>query len=186
MGSSVGTGAGVYSERMSGDTFGATRCAGLLQARLGVAVTIVMVEELAARGHLRLAGVYKGWQLYEVDDLDLVTGGQVAAAGAACWAAVLLNRRQAAKHLGIRQADFELLVKAGLVVPDRRKRGEWQGWVLLFRRSSLDEFAARPDIDWAAVRATPRGGRSPLADLAEPGLVFQALGGPPPPLVRAR
>jgi hypothetical protein len=48
----------------------------------------------------------------------------------------------------------------------------------------LDGFAARPGIDWAAVRATPRNRRTPLYELAEPGLAWVALGGSHPPVRR--
>lgn len=45
----------------------------------------------------------------------------------------------------------------------------------LYSRATLDAFLARTDIDWAAVRATPRNRRSPLHKLAEPELVLETL-----------
>ena len=45
----------------------------------------------------------------------------------------------------------------------------------LYRTGDLDRLAARPGIDWAAVRATPPGRRSPLKRLADAETVLAAL-----------
>jgi hypothetical protein len=156
---------------------GAWRCAQELTGRLGVPVSPAAVEELAARGLLGYGGTFKGCQLYDVEGLAAVGSADAVAAEEAVSAGRLLNRVQAARYLRVRQADFDLLVKTGLIVPDDRRRGEWQGWVRLFSRATLDAFGGRGDIDWAAVRSTPRGRRSPLYDLAEGELVMLALGG---------
>jgi hypothetical protein len=143
---------------MSG--LGAWRCAQELSARLEVPVSKAAVEELAVRGLLGYAGTFKGCQLYDVEGLAAVAVEAVVAAEEAVSAGRLMNRVQAARYLGVRQSDFDLLVRTALIVPDDRKRGEWQGWVRLFSRAKLDAFAGRPDIDWVAVRSTPRGRRS--------------------------
>jgi hypothetical protein len=157
---------------------GAGRCAQELSARLGVPVSKAAVEELAVRGLLGYAGTFKGCQLYDVEGLAAVAVADAVAAEEAVSAARLMTRVQAARYLRVRQADFDLLVRTALIMPDDRKRGYWQGWVRLFSRATLDAFAARPDIDWEAVRSTPRGRRSPLYELAEGELVMLALGGP--------
>jgi hypothetical protein len=157
----------------------------VLAGRLGIPVTPRGIEELAGRGLLPVAGEFKGWTLYCTETLATLTAADAAAAEAAVAERTPLNRIEAARRLRIRQADFDLLVKAGLIIPDEGHWGKW-GWIRLYLPATLDAFAARPDIDWAAVRATPRGRRSPLHVLAEPELILQALGGPPPPKVRPR
>lgn len=154
---------------------GAWLAASQLSDRLGIPVTTGGIEELAARGLVSVVKVHRKYgPQYSDDDLAAVTREQAEAAEAGR----LLNRYEAAKRLGIRQRDFDLLVTAGVIVPDKRKRGHWQGWVLLFYPATLDAFAARPDVDMDAARAVKRG-RSPLAGLAEPGLAWLALGGDP-------
>jgi hypothetical protein len=145
---------------------GAWRCAQSLARRLGTHVSPAAVEELAVRGLLGYAGTFKGCQLYDEEGLAAVAVSDAVAAEEAVAAVRLLNRVQAAKYLGIRQSDFDVLVRAGLIVPDDRHRGKWQGWVRLFSRATLDAFAARPDVDLGAVR-----------DMAEAELVMLALGG---------
>jgi hypothetical protein len=157
---------------------GAWRCAEELSARLGVPVSRDAVAELACRGGIGYAGTFKGCQLYDVGSLAAVTADEVTAAEKSVSEGRLLNRVQAARYLGIRQADFDLMVRCGLIMPDDRKRGEWQGWVRLFSRATLDRFAGRADVDLEAVRATPRGRKSPLHELAAGELVLLALGGP--------
>lgn len=168
-----------------GSDLGAWRTARALSRRLGMRVHAETVEELAARGLIQPAAVFKGCQLYCQACADtMVTPADAEAAQAAVLAAKPeLNRMEAAAWLGIRQSDFDLLVDAGLIIPDRLRAWKW-GDVRLFTRPSLDEFAARPDVDLDAARATPRGRRTPLYALAEPYLVLRALGGPPPPRVR--
>jgi hypothetical protein len=164
---------------------GAWRTATELTTRLGVQVTGETVVQLAADGVIGYGGVFKGWQLYTRADLPAVTTEQVAAAARHIHDTKLLNGREAAARLGVRQADFKLLVRAGLIVPEALRSGKW-GFVKLFAPADLAAFAARDDIDWAKVRATPPGRRSALYDLCLPELALQALGGPPPPRVKPR
>ena len=162
---------------------GAWRSAHDLAARLGIPVTPRGIEELSARGMLPADGAYKGWTLYSTEALARITAEDVTAAQAAVADRDPLSRHEAARRLRIRQSDFDLLVKAGLIIPDDGYWGKW-GWVRLFLPATLDAFAARTDIDWAAVRATPNGRKSPLHVLCEPELVLLALCGPPPPRVK--
>lgn len=122
---------------------GAWRCAEELSARLGVPVSRAAVEELAARGLLGFAGTFKGCQLYDVEGLAAVTAEAAVAAEAEAARGRLMNRVQAARYLRIRQADFDLMVRAALIVPDDRKRGEWQGWVWA---ETSDEQEAREEV----------------------------------------
>jgi hypothetical protein len=139
---------------------GAWRAAEILSARLGVIVTADGVAELARRGLLTVAGWYKGWPLYD---------GRVLEAFADDAAAVEASR---AGQLRIRRSDFDHLTRAGLLTPAEYGRGLYDRRdrcsVPLYRTGDLDDLAARPGIDWAAVRATPPGRRSPLAALPAP------------------
>ena len=72
-----------------------------------------------------------------------------------------------------------------MLTPAKWGRGPWDRRgtfsVSLYRTGDLDQLAARPGIDWAAVRATPPGHRSPLVRLAQAETVLAvpaALPGP--------
>jgi hypothetical protein len=76
----------------------------------------------------------------------------------------------AANVLGIRRADFDHLVRAGLIQPVRIGRtGHWSKsrdpGLPLYRSGDVLDLLDLDHIDWAAVRATPKGKRSPLAKL---------------------
>ena len=153
---------------------GAWRASDVLAERCGFAVTAAGVEELASRGLIRPAGSYRRCQLYSGEDLAAVDPGAVADAQA---------RRdrtaaEAAAYMDIRERDFRLLAKVGLIRPARHVDGQWARFPV-YACAALDDFLARPDIDWATVRATPRGRRSPLYRLCEPELVLMALGWSP-------
>jgi hypothetical protein len=153
---------------------GAWRASDVLAERCGIPVTAAGVEELAARGLIRAGKKYRGCQLYSGEDLAAVDPAAVADAQA---------RRdrtaaEAAAYMAIREADFRLLAKVRLIRPARHVDGQWARFPL-YACAALDEFLARPDIDWTAVRATPRGRRSPLYRLCEPELVLMALGWTP-------
>ncbi|MEV6403914.1 hypothetical protein AB0M58_13345 [Streptomyces bobili] len=79
----------------------------------------------------------------------------------------LHTRAAAAAILGIREADFAHLVRAGLLSHADTARSHWKDLVLLYRRGDLDRLARRRSIDWGAVRNTPKGQRSPLAALPD-------------------
>jgi hypothetical protein len=146
---------------------GAVRAAEVLTKRPGVTVTGDGVAELARRGLLRACGDYKGWPLYDGQALEAFT--DAAAATGATLAGKLRTADESAAYLRIRRSDLNHLVRAGLLTPagwghgpfDRR--GTFS--VPLYRTGDLDSLAARPDIDWDAVRAAPAGRRSPLAAL---------------------
>jgi hypothetical protein len=161
---------------------GAWRAADYLRDKLGVPMTAGGVEELAARGQLRPTEVYKGCQLYSGTDLEAFTdkaAAEVAEAGRDRTA------EQAAAYMRIREADFRLLARFGFFTPARHVNGQWARFPL-YACAELDRFLARPDIDWDAVRATPRNKRTPLYYLAEPELVMATLAGLGDPNRRGR
>jgi hypothetical protein len=130
---------------------GAWRASEILAERCGITVTAAGVEELAARGLIRPAKKYRGCQLYSGQDLAAVDAAAVAEAQA---------RRdrtaaEAAAYMAIRESDFRLLAKVRLIRPARHVNGQWARFPV-YACSALDDFLARPDIDWPAVRATPK------------------------------
>jgi hypothetical protein len=161
---------------------GAMRAADVLTQRLGTPVTSDGVTELSRRGLIPVAGHYKSFALYDGRALEAFT--DASAATQANRAGRLRTAGEAAEYLRIRRADLGHLIRAGLLTPagwahgpfDRRDTRS----VPLYRTADLDTIAARPGIDWDAVRATPRSRRSPLADLPD------APGQPPAARRRAR
>lgn len=84
-----------------------------------------------------------------------------------------LGPDQAAERLGIRRSDWDHVVRAGWVHPAQwievrfgtSKAGAVQ--VPLYRTVDVDAVpGAHPEVDWDAVRATPKGRRSPLGKVA--------------------
>ena len=146
---------------------GAVRSAEVLSVRLGTVVTGNGVEELARRGLIPIAGHYKSYPLYDGQALEAFAD---AAAIEATWAGHLRTADQSASYLRIRRSDLDHLVRAGLLAPvswghgpfDRRDTFS----VPLYRIGDLDDLAARPDINWVAVRAVRAGRRSLLAALS--------------------
>jgi hypothetical protein len=161
---------------------GAVRAAGLLTGRLGVEVTGDGVAELARRGLLRVAGQYKGWPLYDGRALEVFA--DTGAAVDATRAGQLRTAGESAVYLRIRRSDLDHLIRCRLLRPARHRRGPWDRRgtcsVPLYRTGDLDRLLARPGIDWAAVRSTPPGRRSPLADLARAETVLATLAALPP------
>jgi hypothetical protein len=162
---------------------GAVRAVGVLASRLGVPVTADGVEELARRGLLSVAGGYKGWPLYDGRVLEAFTDAAVAAE--ATRAGQLRTATQSAAYLAIRRSDLNHLTRSWMLTPAKWGRGPWDRrdtvCVPLYRTGDLDRLAARPGIDWAPVRATPPGRRSPLARLAEAETVLAVLAALPGP-----
>ena len=156
---------------------GAVRAAGVLSFRLGVPVTADGVEELARRWLLPVAGSYKGWPVY--DGRALEAFADTAAAAEATRAGELRTADQSAAYLRIRRSDLNHLTRSKILRPVRYGRGPWdrrgEASVPLYRTGDLDRLAARPGIDWDAVRATPPGRRSPLKRLADAETVLAAL-----------
>jgi hypothetical protein len=153
----------------------------VLSGRLGLPVTADGVEELVRRGLLLVVGYYKEHALYDGRALEAFT--DTAAAADATWAGQLRTAGQAAAYLRIRRSDLAHLTRPGVLKPVRYGRSSWdrrgQASTPLYRTGDLDTLAARPDIDWAAVRATPSRRRSPLAALEQAENVLAALAGQP-------
>jgi hypothetical protein len=161
---------------------GAVRAAGVLSGRLGLVVTPDGVEELARRGLIPVTGCYKGHALYDGRALEAFT--DLEAASGATWAGQLRTAGQAAAYLRVRRSDLNHLIRARILRPVKHGHGPWDRRgtcsVPLYRTGDLDRLLARPGIDWAAVRSTPPGRRSPLADLARAETVLATLAALPP------
>lgn len=147
---------------------GPWRAAEVLTERLGVEVTADAVRELARTGMLPVVGEYKGNPLYS--GLALETFRHRDAIKAAAERGKLLMKSEAAAYLGVRPADLEHLLRAGLLTEGHRVRNGHRSrraapTVVLLRRGDLDALLASPDIDWSAVRSTPKGRPSDLASL---------------------
>ncbi|MCG6496621.1 hypothetical protein [Kitasatospora sp. A2-31] len=145
---------------------GATRAEEHLAARFRLDVAPGTAAELSRRGHLPLRGHYKGYPLYcglalEGPGLDRRKVQRASAAGH------LHMRDRAAEILEVRAADFDHLVRAGLLAPTETVRSSYHRRTLvpLYRRGDLDSLLRSSRIDWDAVRATPPGRPSPLAQL---------------------
>jgi hypothetical protein len=160
---------------------GAFRAAELLTGQLGIDVTPEGVRELARQGLIPRAGTYKGWPLYDQAALEAFADKQ-AAAGAA-RAGKLRTADQAAAYLKVRRADLNHLIRCKALKPaghapnPNNRRCD----IPLYRTGDLDALLARQDIDWAAVRATPRGRPSPLIRVAEAENILAVLAGLPGP-----
>ncbi len=147
---------------------GAVRAAQALAERLGAAVEADTVAELARQGLLRVVGDFKGHPLYSGQDLAALR--DLAAVEQARWVGHLRDRASAIAYLRVRPSDFGCLLRAGLLKPARLVQSafqpkRWGPTVPLFRTGDLDALLEHPGIDWVAVRATPKGRRSPLARL---------------------
>jgi hypothetical protein len=156
---------------------GAVRAAEVLSARLGATVTADGVQELARRGLLPVTGRYKGHRVYDGRALETFT--DTAAAAEACRAGELRTAVRVAAYLRIRRADLDRLICARVLQPAKWGHGPWDRRgtcsVPLYRTADLDAFLARADINWDAVRSTPPGRRSPLAELADAEFALAAL-----------
>lgn len=146
---------------------GAWRAEELLQERYPtITVHRGTAAELARRGHLPTRGEFKGHTLYCGLALQNGTGLGRRKVQSASTAGQLLNRTASAQALSIRESDFEHLLRAGLLEHSDVAQGPYKGtWTLLYRRADLDRLLRRRSIAWDSVRATPKGARSPLADL---------------------
>ena len=166
---------------------GAVRAADVLSRRLGLDVTADGVEELARRDLIRVTGYYKDHPLYDGRGLEAFTdAGGVAVE--ATRAGQLRTADQAARYLRIRRSDLNHLTRSGVLKPVKYGHGPWdrrnEASVPLYRTGDLDQLTGRPGIDWAAVRATAPGRRSPLAAIAEGEAILAALAAPPAALRR--
>jgi hypothetical protein len=150
---------------------GAWRASDFLADKFGIPVTAGGVEELAARGVIAVAGEYKGCTLYSGDDLTRLSDRQAVADAEARKDR---NAADSARYMRIRPADFKLLAKCGFIKPARLIDGRWVRFPV-YSCAALDAFMAGSGIDWAAVRATPRGKRTPVYVFCEPELIMLTL-----------
>lgn len=143
---------------------GAHRAAAYLADKLDCEVSAAGVAELARQGRIGTAGDYKGHTLYSGHSLEAFDDAE--AAWQATETGCELTGDDAAALLRLRRADFDHLARAGLVTAARTFCTRFGNTVALYRAGDLTDLeTARTDIDWAAVRATPKGRRSLLSRL---------------------
>ncbi|MFJ9752530.1 hypothetical protein [Streptomyces chartreusis] len=144
---------------------GAVRAEEHLAGRFHMTVHPGTAAELARRGHLPVVGDHKGHTLYCGLTLERFTDRRKVAR--ASTAGQLHTRDAAARILQLRASDLDHLLRAGLLTHAHTARSGWnkRGIVLLYRQVDLDRVTRSRRIDWDAVRATPKGRRSPLAAL---------------------
>ncbi|UKD50738.1 hypothetical protein L3Q65_00290 (plasmid) [Amycolatopsis sp. FU40] len=147
---------------------GAYRAAGVLAERFGADVEAEVLLELERRGLVPRVGEYKGHSLYCGRALEAFADREALLAAAADGR--LHTADGAAEYLRVRRSDFDHLTRSGWLtevtrVRSRRQRSRESPAVPLFRTGDLDVLLAHPAIDWDAVRSTPRGRPSPLAQL---------------------
>ncbi|MEV6147042.1 hypothetical protein [Streptomyces sp. NPDC051992] len=131
----------------------------------GLTVHPGTAAELARRNHLPRCGEYKGYPLYCGLTLERFTDRRKVARASA--AGRTYTRDDAAAALGLRTADFDHLLRAGLLTHSETTVSTWYKGVTvrLYRQADLDRVLRTPRIDFDAVRATPKGHQSPLAKL---------------------
>jgi hypothetical protein len=148
---------------------GAVRAAEVLTSRLGTPVSSDGIAELGRRGLIPVTGYYKGFPLYDGRALETFTDTDAAAE--ATRAGQLRTADQAARYLRIRRTDLDHLTRAGLLTETGWGHGPYDRSstysVPLYRAADLDGLTAVSDVDWDAVRATPKGRRSLLARLPD-------------------
>lgn len=142
---------------------GATRAEEHLADRFSITVHAGTAAELARRGHLPVVGEYRDRPLY--CGLALENFRDRRKAERASAAGQLHMRDAAAEILGVRESDFDHLVRAGLLAHSEIVEGQHHTQVRLYRQADLDRLTRSRRIDWPAVHATPKGHRSPLASL---------------------
>jgi hypothetical protein len=148
---------------------GAFNAAKHLGQRFGIEVDPDTVHELGRLGHLTVVDWHKEYPVYDGRSIEAFNDRAVLDKAAADG--VLLTSDDSARHLEIRRADLDHLVRSGRLKPARFGRSEYlrsrdAANVSLFRIADLNAVEAENgDIDWAAVRATQAGHRSPLAKL---------------------
>ncbi len=147
---------------------GAHRAADVLAERFGIEVPAAVLLELDRRGLVPRVGEYKDHPLYCGRALEAFADREALLAALA--AGRLYTADEAAEYLRVRRSDLDHLTRAGWLTEVTRVRSGWQRKreypaVPLFRAGDLDVLLAHPAIDWDAVRATPRGRPSPLAQL---------------------
>ncbi|WP_327332965.1 hypothetical protein [Streptomyces anulatus] len=144
---------------------GAARAEEHLADRFGITVNPGTAAELSRRGHLPVRGDYRGHTLYCGLALEAFTDRRKVER--ASRAGQLHMRDEAARVLELRDSDFEHLVRSGLLTHSDTTVSSWhKGTVVrLYRQADLDLVLRSSRIDFDAVRATPKGHKSPLAAL---------------------
>jgi len=147
---------------------GAPRAAAGLSIRFDMHVEPRMLLELDRMGLIKAVGEYEGNAVYDARALE--TFNDRAALVRAVRDGRLFMRDEAAEYLRVRRSDLDHLLRAGLLTPATWVLLSWRSRkappdVPLIRVGDLDALLAHPAIDWAAVRSTRAGRRSPLADL---------------------
>lgn len=148
---------------------GATRAARELAERFGCEVTADAVFELGRREVLPITDFYKGNPLFDGGEVERFADRAVLEEAISAGCCVTTD--EAAAYLRIRRCDVVHLVRAGRLAAVRRVYGSYRRsrraapLVALYRVADLDALLAATDIDWAIVRATAPGRRSPLAAL---------------------
>ncbi|MFF4173698.1 hypothetical protein [Streptomyces sp. NPDC001744] len=131
----------------------------------GLTVHPGTAAELARRDHLPRRGEFKGHTLYCGLTLERFTDRRKVARASA--AGRTYTRDDAAAVLGLRPADFDHLLRAGLLTHSETTVSTWYKGIVvkLYRQADLDRVLRSSRIDWDAVRATKKGHQSPLAKL---------------------
>ncbi|MFI9311246.1 hypothetical protein [Streptomyces triculaminicus] len=144
---------------------GAARAEAHLAERFDITVNPGTAAELSRRGHLPARGDYKGHTLYCGLTLENFTDRRKVER--ASRAGHLHTRDEAARILRLRAADFDHLLRAGLLTHSETTVSSWHKHtvVRLYRQADLDRVLRSPRIDFEAVRATPKGRPSLLAAL---------------------
>ncbi|MFJ4741217.1 hypothetical protein [Streptomyces sp. NPDC088775] len=153
---------------------GAARAEKHLADRFSITVHSGTAAELARRGHLPVRGEYRDRPLY--CGLALETFRDRRKVQRASAAGRLHMRDTAVKALGVRESDFDHLVRSGLLTHSEIVEGFHHTLVRLYRQADLDQLLRSRRIDWPAVHATPKGHRSPLAALPTKNRADEAVG----------
>ncbi len=105
---------------------GAARAAELLTRTTGLDVGYADIEALAEQGPLAVRGRYKGWPLYDGDQLHTLPDDQAAVdrlrviiAERQAWLAASMTRREAAERLGWRLDELAAAAERRGVTPGR-------------------------------------------------------------------
>ncbi|MFF9908771.1 hypothetical protein ACF1HU_35825 [Streptomyces olivaceus] len=144
---------------------GAVRAEEHLSERFGFTVACGTAAELARRGHLPVRGDYKGHPLYCGLTLERFTDRRKVQRASA--AGELHTREEAARVMGLRDSDFDHLLRGGLLTHSQTTTSSRSKHIVvrLYRQADLDRVLRSRRIDWTAVRSTPKGRPSPLAQL---------------------
>jgi hypothetical protein len=129
---------------------GAARAAEVLATTTALEVRYADVEALAEQGLLRVCGRYKGWPLYDGDQLHALHHDQAAVdslrviiAEREAWLAASMTGREAADRLGWR---LEELTEAAA------RRAITPGWFGRYLRADIDRLASDTTLG-AAIEA---------------------------------